>query len=495
MYSRQQKEAILAEFHASGMSAERAAHMIPGFPSGGTLRKWLRLEELGELTPPVLYVKGRADRPKHTRYDESTKKEALKLIGRGLGPALVAKRLNVSSGSVVSGWVRAARGQRRVRPVPKKSEATVGKEETHTPVPGGWEEWALEGLPEDPEERARVIERKLIELGAVLDVLKAPGPGSLSREEKSRVAMAARARGLKLSKVCEDLNIARSTCYACAAREGRDDPYAQLKARIEAIFEESDGRYGSLRVWAELRRPKDGLEPVRAKGLGDGDMQSPVIVSEKVVRKQMRELHLVPVTARPAKMTRYNSYAGEDGERPDNLPLKEDGTHDFHADVPFELVVSDVTEFSLNDFKCYLSPMIDCFDGDLISWSISAHPDDDLCSSSLIAARLKAGRGFVVHTDGGRCYISNIWKTVCLVGGITRSMSRKGTSPDNARAEGFFGTLKREFFHNRDWSGVTFEEFVQELNSYLLWYRDGRIVKELGWKTIRQYREELGIAA
>ena len=495
MYSRQQKETILAEFHASGMSARQACWRIPGFPVENTLHKWLRAEERGELTPPVLRIKGKSERAKHKHYDRKTKTEALKLIGQGLRPAVVARRLNVTSGSIVSRWAREAR-ERRAKPAfAARVEENVSKEETKEPIPGGWQEWALEGLPEDPEERAKVIERRFIELGAVLDVLKAPGPGSLSREEKSRVAMAAKARGLKLSKVCKDLKIARSTCYACAAREGREDPYSQLKARIGTVFEESGHTYGSLRVWAELRRSNGDLEPVRAKDLGEGDTQSPVIVSEKVVREQMRELGLVPVTARAAKMRRYNSYAGEDGERPANLPLKEDSTHDFHADAPFELVVTDVTEFSLNGFKCYLSPMIDCFDGDLISWSISAHPDDGLCSSSLITARLKAGKGFTVHTDGGRCYISDIWKKICLVGGITRSMSRKGTSPDNARAEGFFGTLKREFFHNRDWSGVTFGEFVRELNSYLLWYRDGRIVKELGWQSIRQYREGLGIAA
>lgn len=81
-------------------------------------------------------------------------------------------------------------------------------------------------------------------------------------------------------------------------------------------------------------------------------------------------------------------------------PLKRDGTHDFRIDVPFELMVSDVTEFSISDFRCYRSSMIDCFDGDPISWWITARPGNGLCSLSRIAGRLKAGKGSISRTDG-----------------------------------------------------------------------------------------------
>lgn len=496
MYTRQQREAILAQFHASGMSMAQAERELPGCPSRVTLGRWLLAERRGELDPPVLPVRGRADdRRRHARYDESTKREALRLLGQGMGPSAVARRLGVSSGSVVSSWARKAGGPgpagagREDAGVVAMGDATGGG-----PLPGGWAEWAAD-LPDDPAERARAAERKLIELGAVLDVLKAPGPGSLSAEERSRAATLAQARGAALTAACADLGVARSTCYAHRAREGRPDPYAQLRVRVREAFLRSGGRYGSERVWAELRRPRGGLPAVRAKDLAPGDSSSPVVVSEKVVRALMRDMGLVPVTALPSGRRRYSSYAGELCERPANLPLGDDGTHDFGAARPFELIVTDVTEFSLNGFRCYLSPQLDCHDGDPVSWSISAHPDDDLCSSSLAAARLKAGHGFVVHTDGGSCYMSRAWRALCEVGGITRSMSRKGRSPDNARAEGFFGTLKREFFHNRDWTGVGFEEFVRELDAYMVWYRDERLVKALGWRTIREYREEIGVVA
>ena len=72
----------------------------------------------------------------------------------------------------------------------------------------------------------------------------------------------------------------------------------------------------------------------------------------------------------------------------------------------------------------------------------------------------------------------------------------EGPEPrQRARAEGFFGTLKCDFFEGRDWTGVPFDEFSRLLGEYIEWYRDGKLKKDLGWKTIREYREERGHAA
>ena len=72
-------------------------------------------------------------------------------------------------------------------------------------------------------------------------------------------------------------------------------------------------------------------------------------------------------------------------------------------------------------------------------------------------------------------YRSASWKRICEEGGVTRSMSRRGCCPDNARAEGFFGTLKEEFYNGRDWSQVGFDEFRTRLDAYIEWYVDGRL--------------------
>lgn len=78
--------------------------------------------------------------------------------------------------------------------------------------------------------------------------------------------------------------------------------------------------------------------------------------------------------------------------------------------------------------------------------------------------------------------------------GITRSTLREVRSYDNARAEGFFGLLKQEFFHGRDWSGVGAGESSAALDEWMRWFRSGRISQALGWLTPDEHRLALGYA-
>lgn len=79
--------------------------------------------------------------------------------------------------------------------------------------------------------------------------------------------------------------------------------------------------------------------------------------------------------------------------------------------------------------------------------------------------------------------------------GLTRSMSKKGCSPDNASCEGFFGRLKNEMFYNRSWEGVTVPESMRQLEEYMVWYRDKRIKMSLGGLSPMEYRRLMGVAA
>lgn len=552
VYGKEYKEEVLSRFHASGMSKSAACSSLEGFPCARTLSAFLREEEAGLLRPPVLEVPGRCPdgRRPWEPYPLETKREALKLLADGAGPSAVAKRLNVGSVGAVRAWAaklgrldvldaRSHPGSKRERAVAsflggepvravaeregvdprtvyrwlEKAGIDAGAERDRkkgkgAAMPaadgnggrdGGFEggrgEWARAwgDLPDDdPVERARLAEVRLAEALAVLDVLKAPGPGSLSNSEKHRAGQAARAMAgeARVDDVLRDFDVARSTYFSQAARAAAPDKYAALRARVKAVFEDSGRRYGSLSVWAKLRCGEGG--PVRAAELAPGDASTPVAVSEKVVRRIMREEGLVPVQVKERR--RYSSYEGEPDERPGNLPLREDGTHDFHADAPGRLVVTDVTEFDLGGFKVYLSPIIDCFDGCPLAWRASTRPDDELTAGSLEDALGRLEEGCVVHTDGGGNYRSGRWKGLCEGNGLVRSMSRKAKSPDNARAEGFFGTLKQEFLYARNWKGTTKGCFVRALDEYITWYRDEKIKGSLGWKTIAAHRAALGIA-
>lgn len=79
--------------------------------------------------------------------------------------------------------------------------------------------------------------------------------------------------------------------------------------------------------------------------------------------------------------------------------------------------------------------------------------------------------------------------------GLTRSMSKKGCSPDNSACEGFFGRLKNEMFYGWSWIGVSLDAFTQELNSYIYWYNCKRIKLSLGGVSPLEYRHKLGLIA
>ena len=79
--------------------------------------------------------------------------------------------------------------------------------------------------------------------------------------------------------------------------------------------------------------------------------------------------------------------------------------------------------------------------------------------------------------------------------GLTRSMSKKGCSPDNSACEGFFGRLKNEFFYGKQWKDVPIEEFIGFLDDYIRWYNECRIKESLGWMSPLEYRRSLGLAA
>lgn len=102
-----------------------------------------------------------------------------------------------------------------------------------------------------------------------------------------------------------------------------------------------------------------------------------------------------------------------------------------------------------------------------------------------------AGGRTTIHSDRGGHYRWPEWIGICEENGLVRSMSAKGCSPDNSACEGFFGRLKNEFFRYRDWEGVTAEEFMGRLEAYLVYYRDGRIKKSLGWLSPMEYRRKL----
>ena len=99
----------------------------------------------------------------------------------------------------------------------------------------------------------------------------------------------------------------------------------------------------------------------------------------------------------------------------------------------------------------------------------------------------------LVHTDRGCHYRWKEWINLLKEAKISRSMSKKGCSPDNSACEGFFGRIKNEMFYSREWSNVSLENFKIILNDYLMWYNSKRIKISLGFKSPEEYRQSLGL--
>lgn len=390
-------------------------------------------------------------------YDMAEVEFALRLLSEGLSMGRAAERTGFSKSSI-SRW---ANGR---LPHERRRASTAGRPRR---------------APLDDTERAAydaaMTENML--LRAVLDDLKGAGSslGSISNARKTELGERLRREtGLPLCEITAFLKISKSSYEYCRARMGRDRDGLRREP-VRSAFE-ACGRRGYRAVHAELAR----------RG---------VRMSEKVVRRVMAAEGLV---ARRRSRRRWSSYSGEESPAPPNLPLREDGTHDFGACAPNRLWVTDITEFRLpGGRKAYLSPVVDCFDGRPVSWSIGAHPTAELANESLRAAcaTLSEGEHPVIHSDRGGHYRWPGWISICERNGLVRSMSRKSKSPDNARMEGFFGTLKQEFFYSSDWAGTELADFIGALDSWMRWFCSGRIKEGLGWLTPNEYRRSLGYAA
>ncbi len=170
---------------------------------------------------------------------------------------------------------------------------------------------------------------------------------------------------------------------------------------------------------------------------------------------------------------------------------------DFHADTPNTKWLTDLTEFHIPAGKIYLSPIIDCYDGLVVSWTIGTSPDAELVNTMLDAAicNLADEEHPVVHSDRGCHYRWPGWILRMENAQLTRSMSKKGYTPDNSACEGFFGRLKNEMFYCRSWKGVSIDQFIDELDSYLRWYNEKRIKMSLEAMSPVAYRRSIGLAA
>lgn len=203
-------------------------------------------------------------------------------------------------------------------------------------------------------------------------------------------------------------------------------------------------------------------------------------LNHKTVLKLMRILDL---KGKQRKNEKYHSYKGEVGKIADNI-LK----RDFHASKPFEKLTTDVTQFKVCDEKVYLSPVMDLYNREIVSYSISTSPNLWQIREMLdgLFAKLPADASPVFHSNQGWQYQHAEYQRLLAEHNITQSMSRKGNCMDNGAMENFFGRLKVEMFYGEKFENVNV--FIDELKRYIDYYNYERISMKLKGMSPVQYR-------
>lgn len=256
--------------------------------------------------------------------------------------------------------------------------------------------------------------------------------------------------------------LARSVYYYQCKVLSKPDSSEAVKALIKALFNKHKGRYGYRRITSALR-------------------SAGTVINHKKVQRLMNVLNLKS-KVRPK---RYKSYRGEVGKAAPNLLQR-----NFNANKPNQKWVTDVTEFKVKGQKVYLSPIIDLFNREVISYEIRKSAHLPLVTDMLNTAikGLKWHEKPIIHSDQGWQYRMKTTQNIMKKGGLKQSMSRKGNCLDNAVAENFFGILKTEMYHREEFKDA--DELIECIKEYIYYYNNKRIKLKLKGLSPIEYRNQ-----
>lgn len=256
--------------------------------------------------------------------------------------------------------------------------------------------------------------------------------------------------------------MARSTFYYYLKKSKQVDKDSQIRITIVGIYRQHKGRYGYRRITDTLKN--NGMQ-----------------INHKRVSRLMNECGLKSLV----RIKKYRSYKGQQGKIARNL-LK----RNFTARKPNQKWVTDVTEFSVSGKKLYLSPIMDLYNGEIISYNISKRPNFcqtmDMLEKALIKLPIKSRP--ILHSDQGWQYQMTGYQNRLRKRRIRQSMSRKGNCLDNAAMESFFATLKSEMFYLKKFTSI--ETLKMDIVKYIHYYNNDRIKQKLNGLSPVQYRTQ-----
>lgn len=260
-----------------------------------------------------------------------------------------------------------------------------------------------------------------------------------------------------------------STSGYYAWRNRKEEAEDKKKTRCEEvkrIFEESGGTYGPERIAGVLRR--------------NGEK-----ASRPTVERYMAEMGLSSIHNRHRTRSLTDSRKAR-GEGYENL------MRDTQVEEPYTAVCSDITYLKTGEGFEYLCVVKDIMSGEVLSEATGSRMTKELVIRAFLGAQARHGlrAGTIFHSDRGSQYTSKAFRELLEQYGIKQSFSRVGMPGDNAWAESFFATLKKECIRWRRFE--TRDEVRQAVFAYIEgFYNTKRVQKRLGYLSPRQYVKSL----
>ena len=220
--------------------------------------------------------------------------------------------------------------------------------------------------------------------------------------------------------MCKVLNVSESGYYRWLKNRDKATRRQLLSAAIKDILNEhpDNSNYGVNRIQIAL-------------------MQAGIEVSRRTIYRAMKESGLLHRRRRPHGITK----ATTEIQDKENIIKR-----DFSAEAPMKKLLTDITEIQCLDGKLYVSPVMDCFSGEIVALEMRDNMKKELCIDTV--RQLKANcpnlKGAILHSDRGSQYTSEAFREELKKNGMIQSLSGTGHCFDNARMESFFATLKKE---------------------------------------------------
>ena len=273
--------------------------------------------------------------------------------------------------------------------------------------------------------------------------------------------------------LCRVCKVSTSGFYAFESRRAAGPTATKLAKddvarHVARVHKSSRRRYGSPRVTAQLAR--EGI-----------------VVNHKAVEREMARQGLAGRSARRKIRTTRRD--------PTKVPAADLVKRDFTRTSTNELWIGDATYIPTDEGWCYLATVIDACSRRLLGWSITDHLRTELCLDALVAAVATRGgrrhlpRGVIFHTDHGTQYTADAFQKACHSLHITQSMGTVGDSYDNAMAESFFSSFKREVVDGEHFA--TRSDARREIFTWLNWYNASRLHSSLEYRSPIEYEEQL----